>query len=130
MICLDTNFIIDLLNNNSEAVKKVGEIEGEVLATTSINAFEVFFGIYTKKGNKENELTSFKNLLDNLEIFNFNLNSAFLASKIKAELQGEGKQISPMDSLVAGTIYANHCNCILTDDKHFSRIKGLKVESY
>lgn len=131
MICLDSTFLIDFLRNEPFAVKKVSELKDEVLVTTTVNIFEVMFGLRILKGDVSKKWGSFKYLIDNLDVFNLDLESSFNASKIASELVKEGKEINAMDSLVAGIILSNNCNKIVTRDKeHFNRIKGIKIEDY
>lgn len=131
MICLDSTFLIDFLRNDLLAIKKLSEFKDEVLVTTTINVFEVMFGLHILKRDVSKKLDSFNYLTSNLDIFNFDLKSSFIASKIASELVKEGKEINAMDSLVAGIMLSNGCNKIITRDKeYFSRIKGIKVEEY
>ena len=131
MICLDSTFLIDFLRNESFAVKKVSELKDEVLVTTTINIFEVMFGLHILKGDVSKKWGSFKYLIDNLDVFNLDLESSFNASKIASDLVKEGKEINAMDCLVAGIMLMNNCNMIVTRDKeYFNRVKGIKVEHY
>ena len=66
-----------------------------------------------------------------MRIFTLNKNSAFVAAKIGAELSSQGQIIEDLDIMVAGICLSNGCTKIVTKNiKHFSRIKGLKVETY
>ncbi len=54
-IVVDSNVLIDLLREKEYAVNKIKELEkNEELATTDINAFELYFGAYNSK-QKENQ---------------------------------------------------------------------------
>jgi len=60
-VCLDTDFLIALLRNKPEAVKRAEEYDflNVEISTTSMNAFEVYLGAFrskdvTKKKNTEN----------------------------------------------------------------------------
>ena len=131
MKCLDTTFLIDFLKNDVGAINKALEIKDEALATTTINIFEVLLGVHRKKHVAEGEVEKFKKLIGNFDIFYFDIESSFLASKITADLISQGKEINAMDCLVAGTMISKNCHNIVTRDKeHFQRIKGIKVEGY
>ena len=59
-ICLDTNILVDLLRNKSDAVKWVEENESNnILATTIINVFELYSGAY-KAHDSENKILAVK----------------------------------------------------------------------
>jgi predicted nucleic acid-binding protein len=131
MLCLDSTFLIDFLRNNPDAVKKTAEIMDETLATTSINVFEVLFGIYARKDASEKDLKIFESFISNLNILPFDLNASMFASKIGAELKHKGKDIGAVDCFIAGSMISGNCRKILTRNRgHFERIAQLKAESY
>ena len=131
MKCLDTTFLIDFLRNEKDAVDKASQINDDALVTTTINVFEVLFGIYKRKEKPEKELEAFKSLLSKLDILEFDISSSFQASRIAADLVKQGKQINMMDTLIAGIILSKNCNNIVTRDKEdFGKIKELNVEGY
>ena len=129
MICLDSSFIIDFIRNDENAILKLDSLKHEVLVTTGINVFEVFFGLYAKGRHKD--IDHIKEFFDNLNIIDLTRDSAMIASKIGADLVKTGKIIELNDILISGIIIANGCNKVLTKNKeHFSRINGLNVISY
>ncbi len=128
MICADSCFIIDLLRGNSEAVKKAQELE--VPVTTSINSFEVLNGILSKPHVSKNELFYCQDFFKNIKTLEFDYRASMIASEIDNTLIKEGKKIDVFDSLIAGTMLAHGVNMILTRNKHFERIKGIKTVSY
>ena len=131
MRCLDSTFLIDFLRNDKGSIDKSLEIKDDFLVTTSINIFEVLLGIYRKKEAKRDELENFKKLISNFDILFFDTESSFVASKITADLIGQGKEINAMDCLTAGAMMSKNCSTIVTRNKeHFQRIKGIKVEGY
>ena len=132
MICLDTTLLIDFLKNNPRAVKACDKVKHEALATTTLNIFEILFGILRKKQtNYGNEINNLMKLVNNLDILNLDYKASVKASEIASNLVKKGLQIESNDCLIAGIMLANNCNTIITQDKyHFERIEGIKVESY
>lgn len=132
MICLDSTLVIDFLKNKPEAIEACNKIKNEQLATTTINLFEILFGILRKKqASYENELQGLMKFISNLNIFTLDYNSSVRASQIAGDLVKKGVEIESHDCLIAGIMSSNNCNKIITRDKeHFQRIKGIKVESY
>lgn len=125
-ICLDSDFLIDFLRNKPEAVNWIKENEEKVLATTIINAFELYSGAYRAKDCEE-KLTALKKLLEKLKILNFSLKSAEKAGKQDALLEKSGKAIDKRD-LFIGIIALTEGFSIKTNNKkHFQRIDGLNV---
>jgi tRNA(fMet)-specific endonuclease VapC len=129
MKCLDTTFLIDLLKKDKDALKKAAAIQHEELMTTSINVFEVCAGIFRRNGEKEFEL--FRDLLGATDICPVDTDAAVLAGMMSGQLTRAGKQVQNADCLVAGAMLAKKCTTIITRDvEHFSRMKGIKVETY
>ena len=131
MKCLDTTFLIDFLRNEPPAVKKLLEFDEEELATTTINVFEIMLGICLAKDNAERKLNEFEKLINNLDILSFDFKSSVSSSRIVADLIKKGETIDDLDGLIAGCMLAHGSDTVVTRDaKHFSRIKGIKVENY
>jgi len=127
---LDSTFLIDFLRSDSKAVSIASKLSNEFLATSSINIFEVMLGIYLDSNKSEEKLNKFRDLVNNLNIFSFEVDDSLIASRIAAQLIKDGGMIDDLDSLIVGVMKANNIFEIITRDKHFSRIKGIKVLSY
>ena len=69
-LIVDTDILIDLLRKKDYAVSLIKKLEDEVeLATSAINAFELYRGAY-KSRNQEKNLASVKGLLNSLRMLN------------------------------------------------------------
>jgi tRNA(fMet)-specific endonuclease VapC len=49
---------------------------------------------------------------------------------VLAELMSAGKQIGDADTLIAGQAIANQLIVVTNNTKHFSRVKGLRLENW
>ncbi|MFH1773786.1 MAG: type II toxin-antitoxin system VapC family toxin [Methanobacteriota archaeon] len=122
-IVLDTTILIEHLRNKSDTINK---LEGAELATTVINAFELYFGAF-KSRKVEKNLTAAKGLLSTLDLLYITDSSAEKAGRILAELQTKGKNMEIRD-LFIGSIAVSEGFFILTHNKqHFEGIPGLQV---
>ena len=133
MLCLDSTFLIDLLKKKQDAVDKFNEIRDQDLLTTQLNIYEIKSGIYRKfdKNVIQRELNVFNNVLPFISMLSLDAASIDKAAEISGELMNQGSIIQDIDILIAGICLVNNCKTIITKDvKHFSRIKGLKVETY
>ncbi|MFX1237832.1 MAG: type II toxin-antitoxin system VapC family toxin [Promethearchaeota archaeon] len=127
MKCLDSDIIIGFLRGKAEFLKKMKELENEALATTTINTFELLYG--AKISNKsETNLEELKKLLNNFNIFPFDLKSSHEASSIFADLRKIGHQIGIKDILIAGICRSNNLELITENIKHFKNVKELKIK--
>jgi hypothetical protein len=72
-----------------------------------------------------------KELFENIRVLSLDDNAVIKSADIYAEMVKKGNEISNTDCLIAGIALSNGVNSIVTKNiSHFSRIKGLKVESY
>lgn len=125
---LDTTFVIDLFRKDKSAVDKARELDsrGEALFTTAVTIFELWQGLGAKKEKKKENLAQF---VEAFGLLNFDPESAKHAGEIHAELKSRGLPIDAGDSMIAGM--ALHLSQpLLTRDKHFSRVKGIRIETY
>ncbi|MBU1005207.1 MAG: type II toxin-antitoxin system VapC family toxin [Nanoarchaeota archaeon] len=123
---------MDLLRNKKEAVKKIENLNSNNIATTRINIYEILLGAFLR-GQKDQQKFSEKAklILDRIEILDFNETACINSARINANLILNGREIESTDSMIAGTMIANGCDTIITQNKdHFERIKEIKVEGY
>ena len=133
MIMLDSTFLVDVLHNDKKALQKIDALEKEQpFVISGIGAYELLIGGYLiKEKNKEEYIGACKGLLLKFECLALDVKAAEKAAEISAELQLKGAPIENNDCLIAGIALTNNCNTILTRNvEHFSRIKGVKVETY
>ena len=72
MICLDTNFILDLLKNKQNSVAALKLFSGEELASTEINYFEVLFGVFKKHDLSQHELGVVQEFFSSIKLLSLN----------------------------------------------------------
>ena len=131
MRVLDTTLLIDFLKGNKDAIRKMQDLEGDEIATTMHNVFEVTVGIYKKNKGTESELISFERMLAGMAFLDFDWNSSLMAAQISVQMIRSGKEINLVDCFIAGSMASKGYDTIVTRDVgHFNRIKGIKVEKY
>lgn len=126
-VILDSTILIGVLRNKKEEAELIRELEAKTkLATTTINAFEVYYGAYKSKDVQRN-LASVKGLLSTLELLTVDEGSAETAGQVLAELKSEGQSID-VRNLFIGCIAVSNGFTVLTHNKqHFQRIPKLHV---
>lgn len=128
---LDTDFVIDIMENKPESIKRLHKmiLSGQPQAIAAPTMFELCSGaIRSSKPEREKEriLTTLKGM----PIFHLDPASAQRAGEIDGTLMKSGCPIQPADSMIAGIALMTG-NAVLTRNvKHFSRVPGLKVETY
>ena len=128
-LIVDTDILIDLLREKDYAISLVKEFEEELeLATSAINAFELYRGAY-KSRNQEKNLASVKGLLNSLRMLNTDEDSMEMAGKIIASLERDGNMIDIRDLLIASIALVNGFGVLTNNVAHFNKIKHLRVVS-
>ncbi len=127
-IVIDTDVLIDLLRDKEYAVSKISSLEkNEELATTDINAFELYFGAYNS-GDKARNITSTKGLLKTLTMIHTKEDSMETAGRIFAERKAKGKMIEIRDLLIAAIALQNGYKLFTNNRGHFEGIEGLVLQ--
>lgn len=130
MVCFDTDFLIALLHNDHDAIKKLEDLmikRNTVAMTTMINAAELWKGVYRSK-NKQKELSKVKWLLDSLELLTLDYESARLVGELDADLKTS--PIGESDLLIASIAMVNKQVLVTRNKKHFVKVPGLQVEAW
>lgn len=129
MKLLDTCFLIDLIRGDSGAVNAARGIKAA--ATTSVNIYELFFGIYNSAKSPIQRVREAERLVERLEILQLDEAASKIAAKIMVELFKEGSPIDALDVFTASIGIKSNCTQILTrNTRHYERIPGIDVELY
>lgn len=127
-ICIDTDVLVAFLRNNPETVDWLTRIEKDsLLATTYVNAFELYYGAFHSTKIEKN-LQATDQLLQRLLLLNLSQKSVCHAGECHAQLKKEGREIEIRDLLI-GTIAQTEGFRLKTyNQKHFERIPNLLLE--
>ena len=129
MKLLDTCFLIDLLRGNPAAVERADELDGG--ATTSVNVYELFFGIEHGAVNREKRLMEAESLVERLEVLPLGYESSRYAAKFMGDLYGRGEPVDALDVFTAAIGLKHGCSTVVTrNTRHFERFTEIKVETY
>ncbi|MGI0080755.1 MAG: type II toxin-antitoxin system VapC family toxin [Nitrososphaerales archaeon] len=130
MKCLDTDFLVAVLRGEPDAREKADQLDTEGRnATTSVNAFEVLYGSY-RSHEREKNVEEARRLLTRLEILPLDLEASDRAGHIAADLSLRGMPIDFRDVLIAGIAVVTSSKLVTRNEKHFSRINALKLETW
>lgn len=128
MPSLDSSYLIDLLAGQADAIEfaQLLESNGKIGFLTPPTASEVYIGAF-RAGPEY--LASAERLLEGLPVLPFDRESARLAGKLGATLLDRGTPIGQSDLYIAA-ITMRHQESLVTRDSAFSRVPGLRVETY
>ena len=130
MVVLDTDLLIALLRGNEEAIEKIKNIEeqGEVY-TTSITSYELYKGVYLSSDTAKN-LIQVNNLLNNIKILYFDLESSKISAKIYSYLKKKGALTNIMDQMIGAIAISKNEALTTRNLKHYKNIPNLRIESW
>ena len=128
---LDTTFVIDFMHNDKGALKRHATLleRNETYRVSSATIFELWSGIGNSKKLFEERLKVTKALT---EINTIPLSSliAEKAGQLHGALIRGGQEIGELDAMIAATALHENETVLTRNVKHFTKVKGLKVETY
>jgi len=127
MLVLDTNVLIELEARNPktiDALKKLAKKHGGDACITAPTFSEFYYGFMKKTSGKKTKALEH---LSEYCLLNTNTKSSRILAELKHELNQKGKAIPLMDLLIASIVLA-HDGTLVTQDKDFKRVQGLKAE--
>ncbi|MFP3952304.1 MAG: type II toxin-antitoxin system VapC family toxin [Candidatus Bathyarchaeia archaeon] len=129
MKLLDTCFLIDLLRGDPGAVVAAQEVNGA--ATTAVNIYELFFGVYNATSNVSQRIREAERLVERLKVLELDEESSKMAAENMVELYREGLPLDALDVFTASIGLTNNYTQILTrNTSHYKRIQGIEAVPY
>lgn len=124
---LDTNQIIDFLNNKQSVVELLSVKAAEGLAISTISVAEYLQGVFRSK-NPKHALYLFSKFIEEgkVEILVVDFQIAETYAKLQAQFEQKGNRIPLFDLLIAASAIT-HQLTLISDDKVFTRIKDLQL---
>lgn len=125
----DTSFLIDMMRRNPAALSIYEEYErqGIALATTAITAMELYKGAYTSLNRRNIEKA--ERILDLFSLLPLDETVYQAFGRVAAGLCLTGNPLGDFDEAIAA-ITLCYDGEIITRDRHFEKIPGLKVIRY
>ena len=126
-IVLDTNVIIrHLRGRRSDSILIKTLQEHSDLATTIVNAFELYYGAY-KSRDIRSSLSSAKGFLSTLDVLDFDDRCAELSGQVISLLESKGIAIDTRDAFCGCIALVNGYSMVTFNRRHFERIPNLHV---
>lgn len=118
VVCLDTSVLIDYFrkkNKSNSYLFKLLDTHSN-FAITSITAFEIL------RGSTESQVSFWTELFKNFEIYEFDFESAKLASEIDQRLKKKGRQLAIPDLFIASIAIKHDVSLATLNKKDFEKI--------
>ena len=126
---LDTDTCIDILRGRAtKAPEHIVKHDIGDVVISSITHHELLFGLHHI--NSKGKWGQFKTFMRSFMVIPFDEKDSDKAAEIRSELEGKGLGIGMLDSLIGGQALAKELTLITSNEKHFGRIKKLKLENW
>lgn len=122
-IALDTNIVIDVLNNRTAVIELLKKYQEIYLPVTVCG--ELLFGAKNSAKRQDNELR-FREFFRRCIVLNINELVAEIYSETRKQLKDKGRPLPENDIWVAATCLVNDLP-LATHDKHFEEIEKLTL---
>lgn len=123
---IDTDLIIDYLNNQKDAKKLFMRLLNNEIKISIITFIEIEYGI-KKSSNPDKRKEEFINFINDFSVeilpINFKIAENFI--DIKLELENKKTPLADFDLFIASTAIVNKLTLITRNKRHFKRIKDL-----
>jgi len=130
---LDTNILIDILDDNSVVMKNLTRVGTIKCCMSTISLHELYYGAQLAREKKEEyfikEMNKISRLLRDIDVHPLAADGTDYA-KIKHLLKEQGNMIDDFDIVIAGQAISEGLTVVTDNIKHFNRIPGLKVENW
>src|SRR3989344_3016873 len=128
-ILLDSDIIIDFLNNQSLAILFFKRSSKKELFISVISWAEVEYGFRKLKSDKKDQ--KFHDLLDNFQVQLVDIDKKVAEQylEIKIDLENHKTPLADFDLLIAATALSNSLTIATRNVKHFGRLKELNLAS-
>ena len=125
---LDSSFLIDLLDEDADAVAKLDELEDEQtpVGIPALVVTEVGVGLDIVR-----EQQLFDDMIGSVPVLALDRAAATQAVEIQRDLRAAGEEIGAIDVMIAGIAATSSDPTVLTRNvDEFSRVGGIDVEIY
>ena len=125
---LDTDTVSHIVRNHSPVVRKLIQHENDEICISAVTYAELSYGL--EKRGSEKLSGEVRSITGKCSIIDFNESQAEYCGKIRVELEKSGTPLGDMDMLIAAAALSAEAILVSHNTRHFSKIKGLKVEDW
>jgi tRNA(fMet)-specific endonuclease VapC len=123
---LDTNIVIEIFDGNKEIADKLNNLSEFYIS--AVVAGELYIGV-NRVANKTKHLKKLNDFLELCTVLNTDIFTAQNYGEVVAALYKKGKPLPVNDLWIAATAL-QHNLTLVTRDKHFNEIRGLKIKAW
>lgn len=127
MVCLDTNFFIEMFRRNQSVRKKLTDLQisGDSVCTTAVTIAELFVGAYSSN-KKVKGLAEISSIVSSMSILELDVKAAEKYGELAADPAIKAQPVGAFDLLIASIAIANN-EGVMTKDSDFDGIPNLQI---
>jgi len=126
---IDTDWIIDHLNQVEFVTARLHELVPEGLALSVVSLGELYEGVYYSRDPEASERSLQRFLNRELTILGIDEETCKRFGRERGRLRTMGQRIGDMDLMIAATALQYDLTLLTNNRRHFDRIDGLRIES-
>lgn len=132
MYLLDTNILSELIKKrpHRRLLTNLRSKPAHALFTSCICIMELRFGSMLRANSDKFWERISREIISRVNVIQIGEKEALTAGDILAALRKTGQIIGIEDVLIAASALTHQCSLVTANTRHFSRIKGLKVENW
>jgi tRNA(fMet)-specific endonuclease VapC len=125
---LDTDTVSFALRGVGAVAARLAKHKRSELCLSAITVAELRFGADKRRSRKIHQ--AIDAFLSGVDVLAFDNSAAEKFGAIAAALATAGEPIGQMDTLIAGHALAVHATLVTNNQRHFSKVNGLKLENW
>jgi len=129
MFLLDTDTLIYVLKGNPKVEENLRLHLHDPMFISTITMMELYYGAY-KSQLVDANLAKLKALENSFPLLSTGPETCETFGKLKARLEADGTRLDDLDLIIATIALANNLILATNNQKHFSRIQGLKLTNW
>ena len=129
MFLLDTDILIYSLKGKEAVVGNLEIHQQDSLCISVVSLMELYYGAF-KSVKKTANLAKARRIEEAFDILPVGFPVAETFGMIKSELESKGTPLDDFDLIIAASALASNLILVTNNQKHFSRIEGLKLENW
>ena len=127
---LDTCTISDFFKGIGNTENRIRDVSPDEIAISAVTVMEVLYGFELNPASRRRYTKAFESFCTVTEVIPVDFVLAEKATELRAILKTNGTPIGPWDLLIAASACSRNCILVSSNISEFSRVPGLKVESW
>ena len=127
---LDTDMCSYIIKQRPVSVlQQFQKLTMDAIGISIVTYAELIYGVERSSSKRINR-SVVENFVQHLEIMDWDRNAADEYATIRTKLEAGGTPIGAMDMMIAAHAKSIHAILVTNNQKHFNKVKGLKIENW